>query len=106
MKKLLALLLVVLMTLGLMLGCAKTQTEMAAMSDESTEAPAAVEPSSTTTEAEPVTITFAEHVADIENQEAHLAKIIDAFDWPRSIRTQHTDGSARRGEQLTRHSLA
>ena len=55
MKKLLALLLVVLMTLGLMLGCAKTQTEMAAMSDESTEAPAAVEPSSTTTEAEPVT---------------------------------------------------
>ena len=80
MKKLLALLLVVLMTLGLMLGCAKTQTEMAAMSDESTEAPAAVEPSSTTTEAEPVTITFAEHVADIENQEAHLAKIIDAFE--------------------------
>lgn len=81
MKKLLALLLVVLMTLGLMLGCAKTQTEeTAAMRDESTEAPAVVEPSSTTTEAELVTITFAEHVADIENQEAHLAKIIDAFE--------------------------
>lgn len=81
MKKLLALLLIVLMSLSLLFGCATTQTDEAATTgDVSTEVPATAEPSAATTEAEPVTITFAEHVADIENQEAHLAKIIDAFE--------------------------
>ena len=81
MKKYLAFLAAVLMVCGLFAGCTGAQTEQAEEPEATAEAapePAATEEAAAA--AEPVTITFAEHVADIEKQEAHLAKIIAAFE--------------------------
>ncbi len=60
-----------------MTACGSTTTESQPDSNASTEETAK---ESTDTPAEDVTITFAEHVADIEAQEPHMMKIINAFE--------------------------
>lgn len=73
MKKLLALVLAMAMVCTLFAACGQS-----AQPQQSTEAPAAQAPEAALDE-KVVTITFAEHVADIEAQNPHLAKILDAF---------------------------